>query len=192
MNILDKITERDARYDIATSEVFELFTEEFVKGVGLFINSFDIEWKSIGLHPVINECILIEGIATINIDSNIILNDGTPITITEENQHEYRQLVGFIFPIILIEHGTAEDVVEYMKDIVEINKSIDKDVDIKTLIAKYANNASNEPIKKALLDELKKYRNNQVNTVRDFDNSTLTEFQKSALSMHSNKNKRVH
>lgn len=117
MTLLTKLKDRELNYTKATADIVESLGPNLTKAVLKIINSNEIEWRGVSLHSGFSECVAVDGVAYIAIGKTITTKDGEVITITEENRNGYRQVFGFIFPIILIEYGSVEDITNYIQDI---------------------------------------------------------------------------
>lgn len=179
MNIERELSQRDDDYDSATVAILQSLPDNLTNAVLKLMNCAEISWKNIKLHSTIPECIVLDGMSTIAVGQTVPIGENDIVTITEENQQSYRQLFGFIFPIALVEHGSVDEISEYMQKVIDIQSE------------KLSNKDSNDSRLEVedILDSFK-----SSTKVPDSDDSQLNDEQKHALMLFNkcNVSGRIH
>lgn len=118
--ILQMIKEKNAAVSKLTTDIIESFGEKLVKAYGITFDQEDIkitwgEIRQLGGNP---DILVIPGKIEMNVGDIIEVENGK-VTITEENIEEYSETASLMFPVIMLEVATPEELSKYMTAIFE-------------------------------------------------------------------------
>lgn len=121
MSLKDLFNEREDNYADYTQKIL-LHMKKAVAGIhNVLGNTADhITWKLVEL--VDDEYIALAGVVVWPLGHAITAPSGRQIFITEENQERFSRFVRVGLPLDLVENGSTDDVIEFLKDKLDIEE----------------------------------------------------------------------
>ena len=111
------IAYRDFIYSTLTQDIVALISGKLNSALAEFIpNSISIEWSTMEKVPSLQSCVRMIGSSSPVLGSTAKIAD-KDVTVTAENARLFRNLIRFTFPIRLLEDGSEEQIISYIKDI---------------------------------------------------------------------------
>lgn len=174
------IEEREELHKSKTAEMCSKISDRLTGAFRTHFKAPDKKfvWNSIDLLDGTKKAVLVSGIMMLDV-GDVITIEGKPIDITEENVSHYNRYVKFAFPIVMLEVGTVEELVEHIEKITRIGSSVDvTPEDFTKILDKisdtYYSNFVNDPEKLTRLEEMTKPPTKQI---LGFDIAGLSEDQ---------------
>ena len=130
------IAYRDFIYSTLTQDIVALISGKLNSALAEFIpNSISIEWSTMEKVPSLQSCVRMIGSSSPVLGSTAKIAD-KDVTVTAENARLFRNLIRFTFPIRLLEDGSEEQIISYIKDISYIS-TIVTEADLEQLLSTY-------------------------------------------------------